>query len=264
MGFATIGLFLFYVAFRYNLLFVNTSNIDTKGLIYPRALQHTLVGCYLSMICMIGLLAIRVAVGPLVLMIIFLVFCVIYHVLLSSALKPLIRYLPRSREEEQAALYRAEEGTTATAKSTDGDTLAEKDSPSANGKAGMPVNGNANGNDTSLEPPPYSKKNPLTKFLVKSLLHDKHKDLVNNDFAHIQYSKETESEAYYNPAVTAQIPLIWVPRDEMGISKEECAHTNEITPMTDEAAWFNEKGKIVWDEEGTNGRPPVYQEKIYY
>jgi calcium permeable stress-gated cation channel len=50
----------------------------------------------------------------------------------------------------------------------------------------------------------------------------------------------------------------------MGISRQECAHTNKVTPMTDEGAHFNEKGKVVWDQEALDGRAPIYEEKIYY
>ncbi len=39
LGFAAIGLYLFYFAYRYNLLYVSNADIDTKGMIYPRALQ---------------------------------------------------------------------------------------------------------------------------------------------------------------------------------------------------------------------------------
>ena len=79
MGFASVGLFLFYFAYRYNLLFVNTSMIDTKGLVYAKALKHTLVGCYLAVICLIGLFGVSAGgtgKGPLVMMIILLVFMV--------------------------------------------------------------------------------------------------------------------------------------------------------------------------------------------
>lgn len=264
MGFATVGLALFYFAYRYNLLFVNTSQVDTKGLIYPKALQHTLVGCYLGIVCLIGLFAIKVAIGPLVLMIVFLVFCAVYHALFNNAIEPMIRYLPRSKQEEEARLVQAEQGNTS--KSTDGDTLAEKDGMSPNRKGDLPASGYGNGSHSTdtFEPPPLRKKNPLTKFLAKSLLRDTHKDLVNNDFAKIQYSEETEKEAYYDPAVVRQTPLIWMPRDDAGVSREEVAHTSKVTPATDEAAFFDDKGKMHWDQEGTNGQPPVYQEKIFY
>src|SRR5271155_794201 len=115
MGFATIGLWLFYFAFRYNLLFVNTCDIDTKGMVYPKALNHTLVGCYLCVICMIGLLGIRGAAGPIVLLVVLLIFMVLYHVSYLSAIQPLLYYLPRSLEAEEASLLQQPEAGVASA-----------------------------------------------------------------------------------------------------------------------------------------------------
>jgi calcium permeable stress-gated cation channel len=258
LGFATIGLVFFYFAFRYNLLFVNTGAIDCKGQIYPRALQHTLVGCYLAMICLIGLFGIRVAKGPLVLMIVFLILCALYHAALNMALKPALRFLPRTREDDANVLLQqlqAEEGIPT--KHTDGDTLTEKD--------GVPSTGaTTTGKGSSVQTPPPGKQNFLTKFLSKYLHHEKYNDLVPDDFAEITYAEDIEQHAYYDPAVNTKLPILWVPRDAGGVSREECAHTSKITPITDEAAFFDEKGNLTWDMEGTEGRPPVYEEKIYY
>lgn len=48
----------------------------------------------------------------------------------------------------------------------------------------------------------------------------------------------------------------------MGVSAQECKHSTKVIPMTDEGAHFDEKNKLVWDQD--SGRPPIYQEKIYY
>ena len=80
----------FYLAYRYNILFVTDSQIDTKGLIYPRALQQLLTGVYIAEICLIGLFAINVTTGPLILMIVFLIFTALFHISLNSALDPLL------------------------------------------------------------------------------------------------------------------------------------------------------------------------------
>ena len=257
LGFSTIGLYFFYFAYRYNLLYVNSAGVDTKGLVYPRALQHTLVGCYLSIICMIGLFAIRAAAGPLVLMIVFGVFCVLYHVSLRFATSPLLVYLPRSLEAEEAALLHVEEGVKS--RSGDGD-VTEKDGPSTS--AAAPSNGESH----PLGPAPHKKPNILTKFLRPDIYADYAtcRRLVPHDFAEISYPEQVEKDAYYHPAITAKAPLLWVPRDRDGVSQQECAHTSTITPMTDEGAFFDEKGKLQWDLEGLNGRPPIFEEKIYY
>ena len=143
------------------------------------------------------------------------------------------------------------------AKHTDGDTLTEKD--------GVPTNGHAAaGKGAPMEAPPPGKQNFATKFLGKYLHHEQYNHLVPDDFAEIEYAEDIEQHAYYDPAITTKLPILWVPRDAGGVSREEVSHTSKITPITDEAAFFDDKGKITWDMEGTDGKPPVYQEKIYY
>ena len=257
LGFATIGLWLFYMAYRYNLLFVNSANVDTKGLVYPKALQHTLVGCYISIICLIGLFGIRAAPGPIVLMVVFLIFCILYHVSLNAAITPLLYYLPRSLDAEEDSLLEAQEG------------IMSRHHQSGNGyeKDGTQQYGGRTTDDIKpLPPAPHQKPSLFAKFLRPDLYTDYAtlRRLVPRDFAEIRYDEHIEREAYYHPAVVDRTPLLWVPRDQAGVSRQECAHTSRVTPMTDEGAYFNEKGKMAWDLEGTQGRPPIYDAKIYY
>ena len=239
------------------MLYVYQGAVDTKGLIYPTALQHTLVGCYLSVICLIGLFAIRTAAGPLVLMIIFLIFMVLYHISFNSAIAPLLYYLPRNLEAEEDALLGAEAGVAGP---SNGHHMAEKDGVAEDSEisdGGKAVNG--------LGPAPHKKPSMFKKFLRPDIYTDYStmRRLVPREIE-ISYNPEVERDAYQHPAVQDISPLIWVPRDPMGVSRQECIHTSKITPMTDEGAGFDAKGKIMWDLEGTDGRPPVYQEKVYY
>ena len=96
MGFATIGFYLVYLSYRYNLIYVYDSEVDTKGLLYPRALKQTLTGVYLAEICLLGLFGLGGSPGPVILMIILLVFTVLIHFSLSEALGPLLYNLPKT------------------------------------------------------------------------------------------------------------------------------------------------------------------------
>jgi len=256
-----VGLYLFYLAFRYNLLFVNTGRVDTKGLVYPRALQHTLTGCYLSIICLIGLFAIKTAILALVLMIVFGIFCVLYHIALLSAINPLLQYLPRSLEAEEDALLASVEN-----------------GHGANRTHGTNGTGAVNGvhDDVTVEKglqtaltqqaPPHKKPSMFAKFLGPHKYTDyaTMRRLVPQDFGDIVYDPETERNAYYHPAISSTPPLLWIPRDQAGVAREEIRHTNHIIPISDEGAYFDEKNKIVWDHNYEGGRPPIYQEKVYY
>ncbi|KAJ6003652.1 hypothetical protein N7522_006344 [Penicillium canescens] len=196
MGFGTIGLYLFYFAYRYNLLYVSNANIDTQGRCYIRGLQHLTVGCYLLMICLIGLFAMvsgsnQIAVAPMILEIIFLVFVIMYHISMNGAMEPLLNYLPKNLEiEEEAA-------------------------PST---------------------PP--KANIFTEFLRPDRYNSYHemRKLVPTTEIMPTYSAEAERDAYSHPSITAQPPLLWIPRDALGVSSQEVAHTMRVIPITDEGS----------------------------
>lgn len=252
LGFATVGLGLFYLAYRYNILFVYDAKIDTKGLIYPRALQQLMTGVYIGELCMIGLFAIAKAWGPLALMIIFLVFSALFHISLNKALGPLLYNLPKSLEAEEES-HRAElEKATAISSPNEKLGLADEKSPSSA--------------TTSTRPTTHKKPNFFTKWLHPEIYTDYAtlRRLVPHDFADVDnlYDEETERDAYYPPSVTAQTPLLWVPRDEGGVSREEVAHTSQVIEITDEGATLDEKNNIVWDAE--LARPPIWKERVLY
>ncbi|KAL8749770.1 MAG: hypothetical protein Q9199_007489 [Rusavskia elegans] len=255
LGFATIGLYLIYLAYRYNLLFVFNSHVDTKGLVYPRALQQTTTGAYLAIVCLIGLFGIKAAPGPIILMVVFLIFVVLFHISLNTALEPLLKYLPKSLEAEEQSLLAAEDGRMAPHSSG-----TEKSSHVAS-------NGMTSSTDSprkDLGPAPHKKPNFITKFLRPDLYTDYHtlRRLVPRGFADIVYDPVTERDAYYHPSISSQTPLLWIPRDSMGVSRQECHHSGRVIPISDEGAGFDEKGKLTWDSE--TARPPIWQEKVYY
>ncbi|KAL9137406.1 MAG: hypothetical protein Q9175_001391 [Cornicularia normoerica] len=257
LGFATIGLYLIYLAYRYNLLYVFNANIDTQGLVYPRALQQTTTGVYLSIICLIGLFAIKTAIGPLILMIVYLIFIVLFHFSLNSAIDPLLMYLPKSLQVEEESLLALEDGNT------NGDRMTDKKGLQATANDRF-AGGSIDTDAKHLPAAPHKKPNFITKFLFPHIYTDYHtlRRLVPRAFAEIQYAPEVERDAFYHPAISSPTPVLWIPRDEMGVSRQECRHSSKVIPMTDEGAGFDEKGKMVWDQE--TARPPIYQEKVYY
>ncbi|MCJ1314235.1 hypothetical protein MMC25_007915 [Agyrium rufum] len=270
LGFATIGLYLIYLAYRYNLLFVFNTNIDTKGLVYPRALQQTTTGIYLATFCMIGLFGISKAFGPLVLMVVFAIFQILYHISMNAAFDPLLAALPVSLNNEEETLLSVEAANTNGASTAIDGHQAEKRNGHNKITQEGPTSTNGthnnleNGKDLSpLGPAPHKKPNFFSKWLHPEIYCDYPtlRRLVPREFADISYAPETERDAYYNPSVKSPTPLLWIPRDPMGISRQEVLHTARIIPITDEGAHFDDKGKISWNVED---RPPIYQEKIYY
>ncbi|KAJ5599776.1 hypothetical protein N7450_000843 [Penicillium hetheringtonii] len=271
LGFATIGLYLFYFAYRYNLLYVSNADIDTQGRAYTRALQHLTVGCYLMIVCLIGLFAMasgdnQIAVGPLALMIILLVFTILYHMSMNSAMEPLLNYLPKNLEHEEELLLAEDRTKNSYESHTNGVSHGfSVDNGVSNIDSGVGAVDSAEA-EKGLGQSSSSSTKKQPNFLTKFFRPDKYADYATlrryapsaDDIP--PYPEEAERNAYFNPAINAKAPLLWIPRDPLGISRQEVAHSSRVIPITDEDAFVNENAKITWDED--KGQPPVYEEKI--
>lgn len=240
---------------RYNCIFVYNPTVDTKGLSYPKALNHLTVGIYIGQVCLIGLFGINQAGGPTVLMAIALIFSILFHIGLKNAYAPLLNTLPKSLELEEETLLTQEKevgGIGGSGIHTNGSQVTDHGV-----KDGIDVQ------TSTVLPAPHKKPSLFAKFLRPDLYCDYQtlRRLVVRDHSHITYTEEVERDAYHDPSVSADTPLLWIPRDGMGISRQEVAHTSRSTPITDEGATIDEAGKIHWD---TETRPPIYEEKIYW
>jgi len=262
---ATLALGLFYLAYRYNVLFMTDTQIDTRGLFYPRALKQLFAGIYLAEICMVGMFAVSKSPGPAVLMGIFLVFTVLYQITLMRALGPLLYALPRTLQVEEE-LYQSRRANG----SDEADLTANESKEATNGSNGKPnklaslgSNLMPGGQGGDVE----KKGNFISKFLKPWVYADyatlrkmvPHEDIVDLPYS---YSHEIESNAYWPPSVSAPTPILWIPADPLGVSKQEVALTSKVIPITDEGCTLDEKNKLHWDTEGA--RPPIWTEKIYY
>jgi len=256
LGWATVAMFLFYFAWRYNVFFVTDTQIDTRGQIYPKAIKQLFTGLYLAEVCMIGLFGASVAPGPLVLMIIFLVFTALFHISLNAALDPLLYNLPKTllAEEESTRLLDPEQGEAGSSKphrdlNGDGVVDATETSVTHAREASKATGEHGNFLSRFLKPWIYADYATLRRLVPRGTAID-------------PYSEDVVANAYYPPTVGSATPLLWIPRDAAGVSAQEVAHTSKVIPITDEGCELDEKGHLVWDREGT--RPPVWEEKIYY
>ncbi|KAM0093750.1 hypothetical protein ACP6JD_002786 [Aspergillus fumigatus] len=222
-----IGLYLVYQAYRYNFLFVYDIEIDTKGLVYPRALQHLLTGIYLANICMIGLFAIRAAIGPLIIMALFTVLTVLAHMSLSEALAPLYTFLPRTLDTEEEQQSKEDE-------------------------------------TQALLRHPRNRWEAAWKWFHPNLYRDYAalRRKVRRDHVEIRYSEEEERNAYFEPCIRARTPTLWIPRDKWGFSHQEIIETHPSIPITDEGAHLDEKNKFVWDKYDPS--LPLWELKVLY
>lgn len=112
--FGTITFSLFWVAYRYNTLYVARFTTDTGGLMFPRAINQTFTGLYIMEFCMFGLFLSATDAGgdlasiPQSIIMIGCFFATIgFQILLNQSFGPLFQYLPITLEDE--AVIRDEE-----------------------------------------------------------------------------------------------------------------------------------------------------------
>lgn len=121
--FAGLGMFFISYVYRYCLIYVFDSGLDTKGLFYPRALMQLMMGLYVAEICLIGLFILKSAFGPMCLMVVFFIFSALVHISLKEAVTPLLYNLPRTLALEK-----------------DIGPIAQDDGPAGRGSAAEPEN----------------------------------------------------------------------------------------------------------------------------
>lgn len=107
---------LFWIVYRYNVLFVYQFRTDTGGRLFPVAINQLFTGLYFLELCLIGLcftLPSHPAIAQAVIMIVVLVATIAFQVLVNLAFDPLFQYLPITLEDE--AVIRDEEFARAQA-----------------------------------------------------------------------------------------------------------------------------------------------------
>lgn len=215
LGFATIGLGLLYIAFRYNMIYCQDSmQTNTEGRAFAKAIQQLTTGVYIGVVCLVGLFSIAtastaLAAGPLALMIVFLVVIAVFHFLLNRALSSLEKNISHELDTEMEA----------------------------------PTNGETKATEPRL--PSANVDNKMANMLVKLLrvpavpTFDTYLMSRSED-----YMPEIRREAYLNPSIWKPTPKLWIVHDEMGISTREISETSKVIEISDAGAWFDAKGKV--------------------
>jgi hypothetical protein len=255
-AFSAIGLYFFYFAYRYNIMYVYSTGVDTKGLLYPRALQQLFVGLYIAEICLIGLVAVSfgknkdAAIGPLILLILLLVTTALYNVALNAAIEPLLKYLPKSVAAEEARAVAEEAGAVADPAAGGPDTKAALDE-------GEPTNGAAAAVGKSepapsmltkfLKPHIYADYGHLRRLMPAAVSDDRGE--ATGEATGASDTTGVARDAYLGPSVWAELTRLIVPRDAAGVSGSEVRESGKVVPITDGGATLGEKNEIVVDEE---------------
>jgi hypothetical protein len=306
LGVAAIGLFLIYISYRWNLLYVYSSELDTRGLHYPRALTQTLTGVYLAEICLVGLFGVQGGYGPMVMTFGLLLVTTLINMSLNDALGPLIFNLPRTVAAEEALRLAGNHPIDALNLNDKNDAFNEheaenqqdvgydsdfdptdpnpqvshgtqqsrgiKDVEGVDGVVHL-TSRTASGflrkrwNSSPLpgwirtidfwsywiSPPPNINPNFLLKFLHPEIFQDYHilRQSIPEHIPTSEYEEEgVLKDAFCPPAMRKRSPRLWIPRDEVGVSRQEVAHCGKVVEISDADAWVGEKGRVSVEVEG--------------
>ena len=280
LGFATVCFFLLYLAFRYSSIFTLGTDVSTHGESYGRALFQLTTGLYISELCLIGLFGIGIgnttsSIGPLVLMVVFLVATILWHIWLKRKINKL---------NEEFASGAVAGQPTQSAGAHYGDARESHDVEKARG---LSEDGHAKAHspysEDQTEPPApaqtYVQKDKLPLgqrikgfFAPTTAAHQTVQTIWPTIGSPVRpYTQEEHAEAYVHPAIITDCPIVWIPRDKYGLSRLEVAASKQtvgkdLLNITDEEAWFNEKGKIDWrhEDEGDLRRVPIWEQEPVY
>lgn len=253
LGFAAVGLSLFYFSYRYTLLFMVVPKIETRGKCYTRALQQILAGIYIGELCLIGLFGLRKAKGPSAMLVVLFLATVAYHALTNRYLNPLEDHFPdevlstdSENGEQDPLLSAAEEGH------------ADEDERSRVQRLGRGAH------------VPQRVISPLARFLEPHVYasHKAMRAFLSRTAAETDpppsYSEDDIKKAYQNPSLTSKTPVIWLPRDTYGLSKKEVESLSEDgLEAVDEGAWTDDNGKVDFERRDLRSLPVWKEGKLY-
>nr|POE63543.1 uncharacterized protein rsn1 [Quercus suber] len=245
LGFAAIGVTVYYLSYRYSLLYVRQTKTDTRGEAYKRALQQAPTGIYLAQLCLIGLFGLREAGAQTAVMIIFLIILAMVNFFLDRALRPLELYLGVDIWQEQEPLLAQEDGV-------DPEDEAARHAASHGRRLGL----------RRLPKPAPRVLSDLFDSIISTARNQANNTLYGHSSSQENPSEPITSDvldkAYIAPAFTSKAPKAWIPRDSIGVSKEEIEQNEAVgIPTTDDAAEVDENGKLHWDHDFA--QVPIYK-----
>ncbi|KAK2601525.1 hypothetical protein QQS21_004910 [Conoideocrella luteorostrata] len=258
LAFAVTGLGFLHFVYKYNLIYVYDSNtLDTRGLFYPRALRHIIIGPYLAQFYFICRFVMVRAWGQLALTGLLSLFTVFLHNSVRSTMNPfdglfrtpghdVERASTQQNEPERDEHPHHEVGRRHRFSATEHlSNVVPKYVP----RDATPVIANEaclSRRDQRQKTHRICGKWPrsLTLENPQSLHH-----IVSHVSADIKFPTQYEHQRYLPPEVWLPEPKLWIPRDETLMMSQGLAVTEAMLPTSDNGIWFEENGRVELDLE---------------
>lgn len=266
--FTAAGFGILYFAYLYFLCYVNNNAAkDSRGIHYPRALFQTITGIYLGQICLLGLFVVAKAWGAVAIDAVALGITVFVHTNLNNAFDKMLSALPvdtmraldgvsetpsffasnskRQLHVSETTQYidgEPEKGENCE-KSVYSDvpiyseTNLELQVKRFDSLASVPLL--ADGAETPVD----AKDNAIKRFFKPNVYLSYHycKQNLPEIYNHVEVNDLNEEEnalAYRYPALYEDDPMIWIPRDSMGISDRMIKEFEGVIQVSNDGAEF--------------------------
>lgn len=266
----TFFAFLFiYLAYMNTLNYITGIGTDNLGMNYPRSMFHLMVGLYLAEFCLLGLFVFSKSWGCIVLEAIFTGVTVLFHVQMNIAFDNLIKVLPNTcmrplDGESETVSWKdprtlGETRKLQNEKSPFSDNEEDEYNTAANQQNGLEHFDAISNRETVLNEPlliegdrsDLAKPNLVLRYLQpwKYLTYHDLKEYIPDSYWN--YDEKGNEGEYDCPDLKAECPMVWIPRDDMGLSKVQIEAFRGVVPISDENATFDARGRIVY-----SGSPP--------
>ena len=192
------------------MLYVYRFAVDMYGMSFPKAIQHTYTGLYISTLCLAGLCLIKSAIPQAVLMLILAVGVLIIQFVSNNFFRPLIKFLPLSMQDVKR--YAPDDASImeGTDDAGDAETLGATVRESADESSKRSLD--------TVPLPSSEDANPLPI---------------------------TKMEDYTHEALKQIEPIAWLPRDEYGFADAEIAENAKFgVQAACHGAHINDQGQV--------------------
>ncbi|KAM3422860.1 hypothetical protein BST61_g342 [Cercospora zeina] len=303
---------LFWIVYRYNVLFVYQFRHDTGGLLFPVAVNQLFTGFYFMELCLIGLFLTSnnddgtVCYPQAIVMVVALAATILFQTIVNKSFRPLFQYLPITLEDEAvirdeqfakaqeskfAALRQARsaEEHEAEEREADGHSTEEIVRVESEGATGRQSSSRSrpshdwksrNTPQQLFKTEAWKKAAPEAVARLRFLADGKRTkgmapghdveaqhtvgDVLFGDFADEIEDLTPEDRdllvryAFQHSALRARRPVVWIPRDTIGVSDDEIKRAKKMSTvrvkakettniwMSNEGTAIDGKGRVVF------------------
>ncbi|KAL7277352.1 hypothetical protein ACG7TL_009211 [Trametes sanguinea] len=241
-GLSMVTFFLFYEMYKYLFLWQldGQKTGETGGLFFPKAIQHLFVGMYLQQICLAALFFLAQdqngdasAVPEGALMIVLIVFTAFFHIIINNSYGPLTHFLPltladmthsadpnvaqANQELDDAASYKEPKSSEVEKR-----TPRQRTSPSNSVDSTSGKGKDATATVEDVERGRASSAKPGAPGIERDFAHENGEDAGADDVASVRgVDEDAGPKDFYHPATVEPQPIIWIPRDPLGLGVAE-------------------------------------------